>query len=146
MKKINFIFPGIILITGAINSNAATLKVAIDHVNSDNGTLLAQVFAGQDNYNNGVPKDNVMVPAKTGKALLTFDNLEPGEYAVRLVHDENNNQKMDSNAFGLPTEGYAFSNEAVGNMGPPKYQDMVIVISKQDTEVTTNAKMTYLME
>lgn len=144
MKKPNIIIFSLTLITAVFNINAAELLVSIDHVNNDKGTILAQIFEGQDNFKNGTPKDSAMLPAKKGEATLSFDNLEAGEYVVRMFHDENNNQKMDSNAFSMPTEGYGFSNEAIGNMGPPKYQDMVVVIAKKDSKVTTKAKMIYL--
>jgi uncharacterized protein (DUF2141 family) len=106
--------------------------------------VLAQIFTGRENYNKGIALDNAMLKAKTGEATLSFKNLEPGEYVVRMFHDINNNQNMDTNAFGMPTEGYAFSNEAIGNMGPPKYKDMVVVIPKKDSKVLTKAKMIYL--
>jgi uncharacterized protein (DUF2141 family) len=144
MKKSNIIIHSLVLIILAVTSHAAELQVNIDHVTNDKGTLLAQIFIGQDNYKKGIAQGNKMIPAKTGEATLLFDNLEPGEYVVRMFHDENNNQKMDSNAFGMPTEGYGFSNEAIGNMGPPKYKDMLVVITKEDTLVTTKAKMIYL--
>ena len=144
MKKHNFIFTGLALITMVFNINAAELSVTIDNVNNDNGSILAQIFKGQDDFKKGIPKGSTMQPAKTGEATLTFNNLEPGEYVVRMFHDDNNNQKMDTNAFGMPIEGYAFSNEAIGNMGPPKYKDMVVVISKEDSKVKTKAKMIYL--
>ena len=85
-----------------------------------------------------------MIQAKKGAGELLFKNLAPGEYVVRMYHDENNNQKMDRNAFGMPSEGYAFSNEATGNMGPPQYKDMVVLIKEEDVKVKTKAKMIYL--
>jgi uncharacterized protein (DUF2141 family) len=85
-----------------------------------------------------------MTQAKTGAGELLFKNLSPGEYVVRIFHDENNNQKMDMNAFGMPTEGYGFSNEAIGNMGPPQYKDMIVLIKEQDSLVKTKSKMIYL--
>ena len=39
-----------------------------------------------------------------------FDNLPPGTYAVGAYHDENNNDHMDTDFLGLPSEGYALSN------------------------------------
>jgi uncharacterized protein (DUF2141 family) len=33
-----------------------------------------------------------------------------GEYSVAVIHDENNNGKLDTNIFGIPTEAYGFSN------------------------------------
>jgi uncharacterized protein (DUF2141 family) len=36
--------------------------------------------------------------------------LPPGQYAVQVMHDENDNGKFDTNFVGLPIEGYGFSN------------------------------------
>jgi uncharacterized protein (DUF2141 family) len=30
---------------------------------------------------------------------------------------------LDTGWFGIPKEGYGCSNDAKGNMGPPKYED-----------------------
>jgi uncharacterized protein (DUF2141 family) len=41
---------------------------------------------------------------------------------VAVLHDENNDHKMNLSVFGLPKEGYAFSNNAMGLAGPPSFQ------------------------
>ena len=131
------------LLVSSLSVQAADLVVEIDHINSDNGVVLAQVFSGKDNYKKGVAVDSQMLTAKTGSAQMTFKDLPAGEYAVRMFHDENNNQKMETNMFGMPTEGYGYSNEAVGNMGPAKYKKMAFTIAEEDTKVSTKVKMIY---
>ena len=143
MKTLNKIKLALIISTIASHIHAAELQVNIDNIKSNDGALMAQIFLGEENYKNGVAQESKMVKAKSGAGQLTFANLEAGEYAVRMFHDENNNQKMDKNAFGMPTEGYGFSNEAVGNMGPPQYKDMVVTIKENDSTVETKAKMIY---
>ncbi|MNR30585.1 hypothetical protein D3C85_1480510 [compost metagenome] len=49
-----------------------------------------------------------------------FD-LPAGAYGMKAFHDVNGNGKMDTNPFGMPSEPFAFSNNAVGNMGPAKW-------------------------
>jgi uncharacterized protein (DUF2141 family) len=123
---------------------AAELVVSVDSIKSDEGHLMAQLFAGEDNYNQGKAQASLMVAAKQGMGQLRFTDLAPGEYVVRMFHDENNNQQMDANTFGMPTEGYGFSNQAVGNMGPPQYRDMVVLIESEDEQAVTTALMVYL--
>lgn len=41
-----------------------------------------------------------------------FYNLPYGEYAVAVLHDENNNRNWDLNMSGHPEEGYGISNYA----------------------------------
>jgi uncharacterized protein (DUF2141 family) len=48
--------------------------------------------------------------AISGTQSVVFTNLEPGTYAIIAFHDENDNGKLDENGWGVPTEGYAFSN------------------------------------
>jgi len=63
--------------------------------------------------------------------------LPAGTYAVSAVHDENDNQKLETNWIGIPREGVAASRDAKGSMGPPKYRDAVLEITRdQEIEVT----------
>lgn len=49
--------------------------------------------------------------------------LKPGRYAVKSFHYIDGDGKMGTNPFGMPIEPFAFSNNAVGNMGPAKWAD-----------------------
>lgn len=56
------------------------------------------------------------------RARCLFKNVPTGTYAVTIMHDENNNQKLDTGLFGIPKEGYGFSNNAKpGMFGPPPF-------------------------
>ncbi len=45
----------------------------------------------------------------------------PGDYAVAVYHDENDDHDFNRNAVGLPVEGYGFSNDAPTTLGPPDF-------------------------
>lgn len=51
-------------------------------------------------------------PAKPGGAIVEVKDLPPGVYAVQAYDDRNDNQKVDRNFVGLPTEAVGFSNNA----------------------------------
>ncbi|MRR56101.1 MAG: DUF2141 domain-containing protein [Deltaproteobacteria bacterium] len=55
------------------------------------------------------------------QARCDFEDIPPGTYAIAVVHDENLNGKLDTNVLGIPTEGFAFSNDAKGLFGPPSF-------------------------
>jgi hypothetical protein len=42
---------------------------------------------------------------------------------VAVFHDENMNGQLDKNMFGIPKEGYGFSNNPKKSIGPPKFAD-----------------------
>ncbi|WP_139925481.1 DUF2141 domain-containing protein [Hymenobacter sp. DG01] len=49
--------------------------------------------------------------------------LEPGEWAVAITQDTNNNDKLDKNFMGIPTEPFAFSNNVRPRLAPPDFND-----------------------
>jgi uncharacterized protein (DUF2141 family) len=59
----------------------------------------------------------VTVPA-VNAGRIAFHDLAPGTYALSAFHDENGNQKLDM-TFGIPREGFAFSNNPVIRMRAP---------------------------
>lgn len=57
-----------------------------------------------------------------GSVKITFINLPVGRYAVNVLHDENNNGKIDK-GFLLPEEGIGFSNyESFGLRNRPSFE------------------------
>jgi len=53
----------------------------------------------------------------------TFYNLPEKKYGVCIYHDENNNDKCDKNFFGIPTEGYGFSNNKKPVLSIPSFEE-----------------------
>ncbi|MCY1289236.1 hypothetical protein D9M68_418490 [compost metagenome] len=55
------------------------------------------------------------------QAQCNFERIPQGTYAIAVAHDENMNGKLDTNALGIPVEGYGFSNNAVGWLSAPSF-------------------------
>jgi uncharacterized protein (DUF2141 family) len=50
---------------------------------------------------------------------LKIENIEKGNYAVSVYHDENNNGVLETGGvFGIPIEPYGFSNNPSMTFGP----------------------------
>ncbi|MFZ1689126.1 MAG: DUF2141 domain-containing protein [Flavobacteriales bacterium] len=62
--------------------------------------------------------------AKAVGNLVVFDlsGLAPGNYAIRAVHDVDADGDIDVTKLGIPTEPFGFSNDAMGRMGPPTFE------------------------
>jgi uncharacterized protein (DUF2141 family) len=69
------------------------------------------------------------------KSAVVLTNLDPGQYAIILFHDENGNGKIDKNALGVPTEPYGFSNNVQGFLAPPAFSKAVMQITASDKAV-----------
>ena len=93
-------------------ANAADLHVKVEGITQPKGMLSALLVNSKEAWDGKsapVGMRRVEITA-TGFIELTFDGLAPGNYAIRLMHDENGNGKLDRNQMGMPIEGYGYSN------------------------------------
>jgi uncharacterized protein (DUF2141 family) len=104
----------------AAPAGAADLTIHVDDVKAAGGTIQVALYNSADTFMKTVA--GLGKTAATGQAnMVVFKDLPAGEYAFALFHDANSNEKLDKNMFGIPTEDYAFSNNALGKMGLPTY-------------------------
>jgi uncharacterized protein (DUF2141 family) len=104
----------------------ASLVLAFEGVKTPRGRILAAVHEGEAAYaGRGAPAQTrpVALTVEGGRATTTLTGLKPGRYAVRAFHDLDGDGKMSTNPFGVPTEPFAFSNNAKGVMGPASWAD-----------------------
>lgn len=105
----------------AVAAQNQPLTVSIKNVNSDKGTLRVGIFNSQNDF---LKKQlfGQVIKSKSGEIQVVFDNVPTGAYAISIIHDENENGELDSNFFGIPKEGFGFSNDAMGTFGPPSFE------------------------
>lgn len=90
---------------------AADLTVKLHGIRAQTGLVKIAVVGSQDAWDGkAAPVQAAGAPAHGEDATFSFKDLKPGEYAVMITHDENDNGKMDTNVMGMPLEGYGFSN------------------------------------
>jgi uncharacterized protein (DUF2141 family) len=84
------------------------------------GSVMVALYDSEASYGSGPAVAQAVIPA-SGEVVARFENLPAGDYAVKAFHDVDGNGRMNTNPFGIPIEPYAFSNNAVGNMGPARW-------------------------
>jgi len=87
---------------------------------AETGAVMVALYDAEAAYEGGAPARVARVDVAAGQHEAVFE-LPAGAYGMKAFHDVNGNGKMDVNPFGMPTEPFAFSNNAVGNMGPAKW-------------------------
>ena len=60
--------------------------------------------------------------------------LPHGEYAISLFVDSNGNKKIDKNFLGIPKEQYGFSNNVMGRMSAPSFDQAKFVVIGPTTQ------------
>ncbi|WP_417195903.1 DUF2141 domain-containing protein [Bizionia sp.] len=110
-----------------------TVSVTVENPLNAKGHVLIGLHT-TDTFMKTEALQNRKVKVTDGKAIATFNNLKPGNYAVMVVHDENDNSRMDFEANGMPKESYGMSNNPI-LMGPPNFNDAKFEL-KADTEIS----------
>jgi uncharacterized protein (DUF2141 family) len=122
---------------------SAEIEFHIEGVKQGDGKLLVELFKGEDNYNKGNSIAGTTISAKSETVIVKFSDIDPGQYALRFFHDENNNDQMETNFFGIPSEGYGFSNNAKPNFGPVSFSQMALTVTEQDSVVINKTQVIY---
>ncbi len=122
-------------IAGAQNK----LTVIVDGIEKSNGKVLVAIYDSADFLKEPLYSGMAKLEEGQEEATIVIDNIDLGEYAVAVYQDENDNNQLDTGAYGIPIEKYGFSNNVVGKMGPPKVQDCMIII-EDDTEINITLK------
>jgi uncharacterized protein (DUF2141 family) len=107
-----------------------SLEINVNNIKSQKGSIRFGLFTTEKDYLKTALERKV-VKASGKEVTVVFENLPPGDYALSVIHDENENGELDSNAFGIPKEGFAFGNNALGSFGPPPFEKAKITLTDQ---------------
>ncbi|WP_263078957.1 DUF2141 domain-containing protein [Endozoicomonas sp. Mp262] len=111
----------------------------VQNIRNNQGYLMAALHNQSNTFpGKGGALIYIKAQAKKGVMKQKFLVETPGNYAISIFHDENNNGVLDKNLLGIPTEGYGFSNTA-----EPDFKKAVLHVNKETTEVTIDLKYPY---
>lgn len=138
--KINYISLTVVCLMATINLAAqANLEVTIRNIREAKGVIRIALFTNEEDFLKKVELRKV-VKAEGKEITVIFENLNPGDYAVSAIHDENENGELDSNIVGIPKEGFAFGNNAMGTFGPPSFDKAKVTLEKNDEKQIVDLK------
>jgi uncharacterized protein (DUF2141 family) len=120
----------------------AELIIVVDGVRNDKGDVELTVYDKPKEWPNGKSLVDLTEDARRGAVIFTIRNLPPGTYGITAFHDENSNGKLDTNFFGFPLEGFAFSNDIHPFLSSPSFQAVAVRLGTGDETITMH--MQYL--
>ncbi len=100
------------------------LTVIINGLDNDEGDVMIALNNSQKDFEargQAYRGREIEINEKTAK--WTFEKIPYGEYAVKVYHDEDNDDELGTNFLGIPNEEYGFSNNARGSFGPASWED-----------------------
>lgn len=126
--KIKYVFFTIVCLLAASRTIAqAKLEVTVKNIKEAKGSIRIALFTNEKDFLKNAAYAKVV--EATGKEVrIVFEDLTPGVYAVSVFHDANGNGTLDKNLMGMPTEGFAFGNNAMGMFGPPSFEKAQVTV------------------
>lgn len=85
------------------------LTVEITNVASEDGQIILAIYNSSENYDKRIAFQEVKIKPEIDTVIFET-NVPDGEYLVMLVHDINNNGKLDTTFIGMPKEPVGLSN------------------------------------
>jgi len=128
----------VLLAVGPAPAAAETITVTVSGLRSDEGVVRACMTQVEAIFPRCIrdPQSHRAVTSAKGTVVIRFDDVGPGEYAIALLHDENDNGKADRTLGMMPREGYGFSRDARVRMGPPDWRDAVFTHDNASQDIT----------
>lgn len=126
------------LAAAASTVEAATVEVRVSGVAGGKGKVNVAVcdkerFLKQCGHSGSAP-------AKAGETVVTLKDIPAGTWVVLAYQDENENNELDRNFIGIPSENYGFSRDARGKFGPPGFEDAAIEVKGELTVAPVKLK------
>ena len=112
----------------------ADVDVRVVDANPATGTLEISLFNSAETFLKEPFLQNSGPVNENGGYSALFAKVPTGEYAVVVVHDANDNGKMDNGFLGLGGESYAFSNDARSLFGRPPFDRAKFTV-QSDTRI-----------
>ncbi|WP_204346523.1 DUF2141 domain-containing protein [Psychroserpens algicola] len=119
---------------GFTQDSGNTITVTVENFTNNDGIAMIALHTS-DTFMKGQGIDNLESKITNGKVTFTFENVAPGEYALLVLHDANENKRMDYDDNSMPKENYGMSNN-VRSFGPPQYDDAKFNVSNKDLELS----------
>jgi uncharacterized protein (DUF2141 family) len=128
---------------------AGDLTVTVAGIRSASGSIMIGLYDSAEGFGVAVKHATeaglltdkgrlvgVAMRAASGSQSIIFTQLPPGRYAVIAFHDENDNGRLDETPWGVPTEGYGFSNDAQGFLSAPSFHAAGLTLDAADSAIT----------
>jgi len=102
---------------------SSSLEVLVTNIKSEKGQIGCALHQSAENFPMGDAMIQLWQPASKGEVRCSFENIDPGTYAVAVSHDLNENGITDTNFLGIPKEDWGVSNNIRPRMRAPTFDE-----------------------
>jgi len=125
----------LLLIPATALAELPSLLVRVVNVSPVTGTLEVSLFDTAESFMKQPFLQQSGPAVENGTFETRFADMIEGEYAIVVVHDANDNKKLDTGFLGFGRESYGYSNNVSPWFGWPDFEDAVIEVSGAETVI-----------
>ena len=120
-------------------AGTGTLILEITNIKKQTGQLRIAVFHEEGHWLKNAFSSTVIDVQNDGCAatkcmwITTLPTNLNNKYAVAIYHDADDNQSLDTNLLGIPTEQYGFSNNQSAMFGAPDWESASFELNGKET-------------
>lgn len=126
---LNKIIVSIIFFTFCALVRAGDIHVTVENLSAGKGKLYTSLCL-QQHFMQGRCNFEIIKKVEHDTEFIVFNNITPGNYAVSIFYDVNENEKLDSSLFGIPEEPTGVSQNVIGKNGPPAFKDAKFIVEE----------------
>jgi uncharacterized protein (DUF2141 family) len=112
----------------------AVVSVRVTGLESDEGSVRVALFDGPEGFTDEPAYAGTVAPEDLSAEWSV--QVPFGTYAVAVIHDRDDNGRLNTNFLGMPREPYGFSNDARGTFGAPSFEDASVSVAADTVAVT----------
>ena len=113
------------------------LEVVVDGVSNSHGNVRVAIFSEADAalFPDNLPPLKQSVAAAGQAINVNFNNLATGHYAALVFQDENSNEMLDRNFFGIPKERWGVTGTRPFGRNP-RYAESTFMLDREHHKIT----------
>ena len=134
VRLASFVAAMAFLASPAFSESPSNVLIEVSGFKNTRGTLNCRLFTKAADFPDGEGIVTLRVPITGPNTSCSFSNVEPGTYAIAVVHDENGNGKLDKNFVGVPSEGYGVSNNKTYALSEPKWNESIFTLGANESK------------
>jgi len=116
------------------------IVVEVESLRSDAGSVRVALYPSSAWIEQGREVATCHTDVHFRHAMCVLTDVVPGTYAVAVLHDEDDDGALDRDFFGLPQEGFGFSNDAAPGLGPPSFHDASFRFTGGETDLVVHTR------
>jgi uncharacterized protein (DUF2141 family) len=112
-------------------------EILITEAKSDKGMIRILIFPGENGFPDQPQKalKNYSIRPKNRACEVVLTDLPAGNYAVTVIHDEDEDGKLNTNPVGYPTEKFGFSNNPKIYFSAPSFEKTKVSFGTNDKKI-----------